>query len=139
MKALAWSATIAVSVPLGAQSPSGGQLPVLAPELSASGRCRVDSGGGRRNIGIVKLIGFADSLSEPHRLLALGLGASARPRMLTAIIDSHGLTESVVVFFDDGGRVVRGNRDLNGETKLLPSDTAAAIALARSLMQRCPG
>src|SRR5437762_1023074 len=133
-KALAWSATIAVlSVPLGAQSPTGsptgGQLPVLAPQLSASGRCRVDSSGARRDIGIVKLLGFADSLGEPHRLVALGLGASTLPRMLTAISESRGLTVSVVVFFDDSGRVVRGNRDLNGETKLLPGDTAAAIAL----------
>jgi hypothetical protein len=139
------SLPIAVLVtPLEAQGSPGSRAPVdqssaLAPVLSARGLCRVDTSGGRRNIGIMKLIGFADSISEPRRLIALGLGATARPRMLTTISEAKGTNESVIAFFDDSGHVVRGYRGLNGDAGLLPGDTAAALVLARSILDRCPG
>jgi hypothetical protein len=99
------------------------------------------------------MIGFTMEDSSSHRLQSIGVDKNGAPIMLTALMGTRharrGESETVTVFFGGNGAVIRGERmafttgtpaRLSDDQKglaLFPTDTAAAIALARALRLRC--
>lgn len=135
------------SVP--AQAVKVGDQPALAP-VAANTACKESApNDALRRTGIASGLMVQDA----DRMISLWLSANGKPMNLHAMIGKAAgprrrESESVAVAFDANGKVVRGDRTafssgvpakLSDDRRagLLPTDTAAAIALVRSILARC--
>jgi hypothetical protein len=136
-----------------AQAARIGRLPVLEVPTPGVGSCRSDPvTAALQREGITRLVSFQSSDSSRHRLVSLGMNAKGGSVMLMAMMGTdqgrRGESESVHVFFDTNGAIIRGRRRafttgtptrLNDDRQigLLPADTLAVRRLDAALRQRC--
>jgi hypothetical protein len=141
------------SVAGNAQAARVGRLPVLELPRRDVGSCRNDPApAALQRQGIARLISFQSSDSSRHRLVSLGTNAKGGSVLIMAMMGTdqgrRGESESVKVFFNTDGAIIRGLRRAftsgtptrlsdDRQLGLLPADTLAVRRLDAALRQRC--